>query len=99
MKNVVHIYEQYAHHCDVIILGDKEGLRNLQNAVTQALDNPPDGKADVFCNDGEGYSIRVAMVNHIDDIPVAYTADYAADKKGISPANFLNPFERTTLGD
>lgn len=61
MDNIVHIYAQSARHCDAIILGNEEGLIALRKAIEIAISNKGkhSPKVNVFCNDGEGYSIKI----------------------------------------
>ena len=89
---VVHIYGQHSHHMEAIIIGNKEGLQRLVNSLNYALEKIDNtGVIEVFCNDGEGYSISIKMVSKdvIDKLPVPYTADYAQDETGIEPSSFL----------
>ena len=89
---VVHIYGQYAHHMEAIILGNRQGLLALKKAINTALGRPLGrGTQEVYVNDGEGYDIEIQVIKdeEIDKLPVTYTADYAQDKSGISPASFL----------
>lgn len=90
---VVHIYGQYAHHMEAIILGNIQGLLELYSAIGKALQTSNgDGETGkVCCNDGEGYDIKIQIVEDemIDKLPVPYTADYAQDKTGISLSGFL----------
>lgn len=80
---VVHIYGQYAHHMEAIILGNKVGLMALKKAINTALCRPEGrGSQEVYVNDGEGYYIEIQVIQdeRIDNLPVPYTADYAQDK-------------------
>jgi hypothetical protein len=65
--NTLHIYSPLYPHADGFIIGDKESLGKLKDAINRvllscALDSPTERKdlsVDVFANDGEGYSLRV----------------------------------------
>ena len=91
---VVHIHAQHSHHMEAVVLGNEKGLIALRDAINEAI-YPGKEKAEVevFCNDGEGYTIYVKMINDnkIDNLPVPYTADHAQDKTGVKPASFLKP--------
>ncbi|MCR4293612.1 MAG: hypothetical protein NUV76_12135 [Candidatus Kuenenia sp.] len=89
---VVHIYGQHSHHMEVFILGNKQGLISLRNAINEAVySGKKEAEVEVYCNDGEGYDVYIKMVNdkNIDKLPVPYTADYAQDTTGRSPASFF----------
>lgn len=92
---VVHIYAQRSHHMEAVILGNKQGLEALRDAITIALSVGYGcngmGQTGVYVNDGEGYDIEIKVIEEIDidKLPVPYTEDYAQDKTGISPTSFL----------
>ncbi|WP_226528561.1 hypothetical protein [Metabacillus niabensis] len=51
--NVLHIYAQDAWHQEAYIVGNKEGLLELRNAIDEALKSK-EAVAHVFPTDGEG---------------------------------------------
>ena len=65
--STLHIYSPLYPHADGFIIGDKESLWKLKDAIDRllfscALDSPIERKVlsiDAFANDGEGYSLRV----------------------------------------
>ena len=80
------IYAQPAWHDDAIILGDREGLAALRAAIDAALATGY-GTADTFVQDGEGYTLHVAMGSYTELEPVCtpYMDDYAGDYTGTEP--------------
>ena len=90
-NGIVHIYGQYTHHTDAFILGDEKGLLTLKSAIVTALTSPnKKGIVDVFCNDGEGYTIGIKLVKDTNILPVPYEAYYAQDKVGTDPGDIFN---------
>ena len=75
--NELHIYSQYAHHCEAIIVGDREALIALRDALNQALTQGA-GTSAAFTNDGEGYfaCVRIASAGEMQTLTMPYTADY-----------------------
>ncbi len=58
----LHIIPQFCEHAEANIVGNREGLRILRDALSAALDNinPEKHKtSDVYCDDGEGYRVVV----------------------------------------
>lgn len=83
---LLHVHAQCAHHDDVRIVGNREGLKALFDAIEVALfDTDVPGKAPVMVSDGEHYDVFVRL----DDSPwnsptwtkraVPYTDDYARE--------------------
>ncbi|MCM3442684.1 hypothetical protein AB3Z07_02765 [Metabacillus halosaccharovorans] len=60
--NVLHIYAQDAWHQEAYIVGNKEGLLELRNAIDEALKSK-EAVANVFPTDGEGYDAYVLLVD------------------------------------
>lgn len=92
---ILHLYAQYAHHADAFIMGNEEGLIALRDAINEAIyPGKTKSEVEVYCNDGEGYTIYVKVVPekfHVDTkLPVPYTADYAQDKSGVSLGDIYN---------
>ncbi|AMQ07130.1 hypothetical protein [Sporosarcina psychrophila] len=55
------VYAQHAHHLESIIVGNREGLIELRNAIDQALDKGT-GKGNLFPSDDEGYELYVSLI-------------------------------------
>lgn len=83
-NGIVHIYEQYAPHTDVFIMGDRYGLESLRDAITKVIEKVDQHTIDVFCNDGEGYTIKIKVVSDTNILPVPYTAEYARETSNVS---------------
>ena len=89
---VLHIYGQHSYHMEAIIMGSEKGLIALRDAINEAIfPGKESSEVEVYVNDGEGYTVYIKMINDagIDELPVPYTADFAQDKRGRSPASFL----------
>lgn len=88
MPKILHLYGQAAEHDTVYIGGNAAGLSALRDAIDNALMNPEPGGAEVFVNDGEGYTVRVAKMGdeEADKMAVPYTAEYSADPRPWSEA-------------
>lgn len=79
---MLHIHGQDAWHDDAIIFGTLESLELLKVAIDLAIESGY-GKADLFCNDGEGFCLRVVKLSEeeMDKSPVPYTAEYAREHR------------------
>jgi len=55
---ILNIYGQESEHLDAKIVGNKEGLIELQNAIYDAMKH---GKAttEMYASDGEGYELTI----------------------------------------
>jgi len=58
----LHIYAQYCHHTEAEIVGTKESLEKLRNAIDRTLNQGYYIFEDEV-NDGEGYEIYVTMLS------------------------------------
>lgn len=83
---LLHIYGQYSHHDEVIIIGNTEGLMALHKVLGEAICNGSGStplKGELMVSDGEGYQILVIREDsnwgsgNWGKIPVPYTVDYA----------------------
>lgn len=72
----LHLYAQKYQHADAEIIGNRQALMNLWDALHDALDGM-DGRScqiEVFTNDGEGYSLSVRCVeSNFQELPLPYT--------------------------
>jgi hypothetical protein len=72
---VLHVYAQSFQHDVATIKGDRKALTKLRDAINEAL-SVGEGKADVFCNDGEGYEIGVFLEeDKLEKMELPYTDD------------------------
>jgi hypothetical protein len=60
---LLHVYASESPHSEVYIAGTANALKELKKAIDQALDNDKSVSEEFFTNDGEGYSILVAVVD------------------------------------
>lgn len=61
---ILNIYGQPSHHFEARIVGNREGLEALRNAIDNALiidshAKAPDDNEPLFASDGEGYEILI----------------------------------------
>lgn len=71
---VLNIYGQPYWHADARIIGNREGLLDLRDAINRALRSTPPDYADrtgeaLFASDGEGYTVMVEI--HDDEWGIA----------------------------
>ncbi len=85
---LLHVYEHYAHHDDVWVVGNVDGLLALRNAIDKVLNST--GKvanAEVMASDGEGYDVQVVCEEspwqgeRWGNLFLPYTAEYARDRE------------------
>jgi|WetSurMetagenome_2_1015567.scaffolds.fasta_scaffold27392_3 hypothetical protein len=76
---VVHVWQQLMWHCDGYIIGNREGLSNLKDAIEDALKNNQ-SKSQVFSSDGEGYDIKIICTEETEHLAVTYTDEIAQEK-------------------
>lgn len=56
---LLHIYAQELNHDEAFIVGNKEGLLRLKEAIDKALNEEAYLSRNVFVSDGEGYNVVV----------------------------------------
>lgn len=75
---MLHLYAQPFWHAEAYIVGDREGLTALRNAIDAALET---GRATAlpFASDGEGYELEIVAVSTEDAwrLAVPYTDEMA----------------------
>ena len=87
MIRLLHIYGQEHPHSDAYLVGTRAGLFELQKAIGQALDH---GKGEtihkdgsIYVNDGEGYRVKVIMVDYLEPhclkLALPYSSDLASE--------------------
>lgn len=54
----LHVYGQFSWHSEAAIVGTKNGLTALRDAVSRAIETGQ-GQAEVIATDGEGYTIEI----------------------------------------
>lgn len=85
MNERLHIYAQQMWHDEAYIVGERDALESLRDAITRALVNNS-ARMCAYCNDGEGYDIHVLCVDEekAGILPAPYTDDIAKDSAGFS---------------
>lgn len=75
----LHIYAQGQWHGDASIVGTREALKGLRDAIDKCLLTGMDAEAEGIVRDGEGFRVRVAVrsMDALAGMPVPYTEDYA----------------------
>lgn len=83
---LLHVYGQFAWHDDVFIIGNRQALEALWEAIGKALEQGQGKTGDVFAADGEGYG--VVVIRRDDPWPegwkrfaLPYAEDYARDRR------------------
>ena len=56
----VHVYGPLYEHGDAYIVGSRNGLKALRNAIDRALNGEVDSVAPMMAADGEGYNLFIA---------------------------------------
>jgi len=80
---VLNVYGQPAHHMDVIIAGNKEGLLELKRVIEEAIEHgtphkTSGGSDTLWSSDGEGYQLeaRILPDDWLDDAWKQYLPFY-----------------------
>ena len=89
---ILHIYAQQYYHQDAYIVGNKESLTELRNAINKAIDADSNEQCESSVADGEGYNINIMIVNDdrtFDKLRRPYIDECAKDtrKDAIDPYN------------
>jgi len=72
----INLYSQFTYHEDAKIIGDREGLMALRDALNAALDciDKKPCMIDVYASDGEGYTLSVICLDDDAIFPSPYYA-------------------------
>lgn len=76
---MLHIYAQPYWHCDAFILGDRDSLTRLRDALTRALDSGQPQAIEAFTSDGEAFGAVVAVCDD-DNLALPYTDEAAQER-------------------
>ncbi len=84
MEKLLHVYSSHAHHDDAFIIGNRDALAALRDAIDSALEGGI-AKTDAFICDGEGFSTYVVAVDEQmgNKLSTPYTADYLTQRDGV----------------
>lgn len=90
MKSILHIYGQGGWHDAALLLGDRDALIRLRDAVDEAIASGA-GRCDVFTGDGEGYPVLVVRHEETELVLLPYTEEDAWDarKDAVDPWSLL----------
>jgi hypothetical protein len=78
---ILHIYPQSLWHNPAYVVGDRDGLTALRDAIDRALVSNQPSAAPVYCHDGEGYTVFVAPVGTLDNIALPYQDEVTAGSR------------------
>ncbi len=80
MYQTLHVYPQAQQHDNAYVVGTREALLSLRNAIDLALTGDS-VTVDFFANDGEGYSVIIRAVGstEAETLAVPYTEDSARE--------------------
>jgi hypothetical protein len=80
--SVLHVFGQDTYHAPVAIVGTREGLGALRDAITRALDTGEAAAASSMAKDGEHYAAVVVpvTVQQMEEVPLAYIEDDFGDR-------------------
>lgn len=75
----MHVYAQSMWHSPASIVGTREALKGLRDAIDQCLHSGMETEAKGITADGEGYCVTVAVrsMNALAEMPLPYTASFA----------------------
>lgn len=91
----LHVYAQLMEHDDAYVVGTRAGLLALRNAIDTALadDAKATATTECFVGDGEGYSLRVAVISQASApyLAVPYTDNLAVEQRNstLRPADLF----------
>lgn len=57
------VYGQAASHDDAVLMGSRRALRELRDTLNAVLEDGKPRAIEVFCADGEGYDLGVALLD------------------------------------
>lgn len=89
----LHVFGQSYPHDSVFLIGNREGLEQLQKRIEGILSNKKNKKLkDLYITDGEGFDLEVILEEKMLEKKVLrpYTDPVYQDKKGIHPYILLS---------
>jgi hypothetical protein len=60
---MLHLYAQFTYHDDAYLIGTRDSLIRLREAINQALYQKTPIEVEEFTQDGEGYALHLAMLD------------------------------------
>ncbi|MFJ6411301.1 hypothetical protein ACIQLG_00720 [Terribacillus saccharophilus] len=91
--NHLHLYAQTRHHADAFIVGNREGLTRLRDALNKSLEDGQ-AQAEFFPSDGEGYDTYIKLLN--DDDEELFESLEMPYSEQFGPTNRNNLYEHQT---
>jgi len=90
----LHIFAQQSWHEEAFLIGTKEALTAVRDAINMAL-RDGESSASAFAADGEGYDIIVRVVDEsvMNKLALPYTSETAKEM----PSIFRKPLSPETL--
>lgn len=87
----LHLYAQLQWHDEAYIVGNRQALESLRDAISKVLASEGPELVDTFASDGEGYCVAVALSDDetFDKLAPPYTSDIA---KPTDKNNFIWPW-------
>lgn len=75
IEATLHVYSPWTWHDDARLIGNREALEALQEALTHVLAGQGTAILQTFTSDGEGFDLEVRMVTReeMDQLPMPYT--------------------------
>lgn len=75
----LHIYAQPQWHSDAKIMGTREALIGLRDAISRCLNSRSETEAEGMTSDGEGYRVKISIwsMKHLARLPLPYTKPFA----------------------
>lgn len=84
---MLHVYSPIWQHADGFILGDRQALEDLRDALDRAISGKGPASFNAFVNDGEGYTVHVAWLSEqeVDRLSLPYTDETKRSNRGVAP--------------
>lgn len=96
--NVIHIFGQHTYHDDVHIIGSKESLIALRDAIDKVVGSGKNvEKIKAFVNDGEGFDLEVICCNEESDLSRLVSPYF--DEESCDPSGLLFPWQIKIKGE
>lgn len=96
LSNYLHVYGPGAWHDDSNLIGDREALTKLRDAINVALEK---GQSTMlsFTTDGEGYNLNICLMEqkNLDKMALPYIEEIASDHK----ENVVHPWQVRRIYD
>jgi len=95
-SNILQIYAQEFEHQDAYIVGNKEALLKLRNAIDEAIATE-ESSIELFCADGEGYNLIILNKNKLMDLMLPYNNSHLNSWNGKSPYDLCKNYKKLII--